>query len=63
MNANRVGHPPAVGRGDRQRPAGARNWPPAVRLREAPTVRLGCGSRRSEAAALAMGYGERWDGR
>lgn len=44
MNANRVGHPPAVGRGDRQRPAGARNWPPAVRLRgsanRAPWLRV-----------------------
>jgi len=41
--ALRSPHPPAGGRGDGQRAAGARNGPPASGLREAPAMLLGCG--------------------
>jgi hypothetical protein len=45
---------PPGGRGDRpRRPAPERA--PRIGLREAPAAPLGCGRRRSEAAALAMG--------
>jgi len=45
----------------RRAPAGA-GRPPDIALREAPAMRLGCGRRQSDVAALTMGHGERWDG-
>ena len=53
----RVAHPHACGRGD------AANGAAGITMREAPAKLLGCGPRRPDAAALAMGQVERRDGR
>ncbi len=55
---NRVGHPPARGRGDAQRAAGAEQLAAGIGLREAPALLLRRAPRRSEAAARAMGHVE-----
>ena len=53
----RAAHPHACGRGD------AANGAAGITMREAPAKLLGCGPRRPDAAALAMGQVERRDGR